>query len=311
MEAKHPHYIARVNTALDYIELHLATPMTLEELAEVAHFSKFHFHRIFQSVVGESLFNYILRIRLEKAASLLQTQSNKSVSEIALQCGFSDLSIFSRNFKKHFNLAPSSYKKQIDQKSNQSQMHRNKRHMPTPTDSYFCSETKTLKWTGTMEVIKNISIQHIETTTLAYNRSLGPYQGNTALYQKHRNELFAWANTQNLIQRDDFNYLVLYHDNPNVALNDNQKMSLCVTVPSETEVEGIIGKMELQAGSYLVCQCELSPADFPKVWEWIYGQWFPNNPYVPADAPYFERYPEPPQGTAFKVDFCIPVQTVL
>ena len=96
-------YISRINKTFDYIESNLEKSMTLEELAVIANFSKFHFNRIFHSIVGESPFQFILRLRLEKAASIMSANNKESISEIAFKCGFSDVSIFSRNFKKHFN----------------------------------------------------------------------------------------------------------------------------------------------------------------------------------------------------------------
>jgi AraC family transcriptional regulator len=67
----HSEYISRINKTFDYIEANIAKPMTLEELVAVANFSKFHFSRIFQSIVGETPFQFILRVRLEKAAMLI------------------------------------------------------------------------------------------------------------------------------------------------------------------------------------------------------------------------------------------------
>jgi DNA gyrase inhibitor GyrI len=53
----HPEYISKINKTFDYIESNLDKPMTLEELASIANFSKFHFNRIFQSIVGETPFH--------------------------------------------------------------------------------------------------------------------------------------------------------------------------------------------------------------------------------------------------------------
>lgn len=59
----HTEYISRINKTFDYIESNLEKSMTLEELANVANFSKFHFNRIFHSMVGETPFHFILRLR--------------------------------------------------------------------------------------------------------------------------------------------------------------------------------------------------------------------------------------------------------
>ena len=297
------YYIERINKTIDYIDSHLANPFTLEELSCVAHFSKYHFNRIFTRVVGESPFHYILRLRLEKSASLIMYSSHRSLTDIASECGFSDLSIFSRNFKKHFNVSPSAFKK-----SNLSQIDRNLLQFKPAIDIYFCSMSKTNKWKSSMEVIKNVEIRTLDKMTVAYNRNFGPYVGNDVLYQQHRGELFAWAASKDLLRNDNFNYLIIYHDNPNVALNETQRMSLSVTIPSDVETEGVIGKMDVEKGKYLICECELSANDFSDVWDWIYGHWFPQNKFVPDDKPYFELYPEQPKGEIFKVNFCIPVK---
>ena len=103
-------YISRINRTFDYIESNIEKPLTLEELATVANFSKFHFNRIFQSIVGETPFQFILRVRLEKAATSIITNKNESISEIAYKCGFSDISIFSRNFKSYFQFSATQYR---------------------------------------------------------------------------------------------------------------------------------------------------------------------------------------------------------
>lgn len=308
MEAKHNYYIANINKALDFIDQNLGRTLSLEELSSSAHFSKFHFHRIFQAIVGESPFQYILRLRLEKSASMMLAQPEKSLSAIAEQCGFSDLSVFSRNFKKHFETTPTNYKNQAIQKSKNRQTNSKNLPVEEKVQTYFCSELKTIKWTSQMEIIQNVEVKELPQTTVAYNRSMGPYAGNNALYQKHRGELFAWAASKELMKNENFNYLILYYDNPNVTLNDNQRMSLCVTVPPTTETDGIIGKTTIEAGKYLVCECELSAQDFPKAWDWIYGHWFPQNNFIPDDKPYFELYPEQPKGEVFKVHFCVPIK---
>ena len=76
--------------------------MTLEELATIANFSKFHFSRIFHSIVGETPFQFIIRVRIEKAATLILTNKNESISEIAYKCGFSDIPFFPEILKNEF-----------------------------------------------------------------------------------------------------------------------------------------------------------------------------------------------------------------
>ena len=64
---KNASYWERINKTIDYIESNLEKKITLNKLAQINHFSKYHFHRIFSSFTGESLYNFINRLRVEKA----------------------------------------------------------------------------------------------------------------------------------------------------------------------------------------------------------------------------------------------------
>lgn len=303
-------YIARINRVFDFIESNLDKHTTLEELADVANFSKFHFNRIFHSIVGETPFQFILRLRLEKAASFILTNSGESISDIAFRCGFSDVSIFSRNFKKYFGTSPSQYKKEKPKNSNISQLNSNTEQQENAPVMYFCPESHTMKWRTNMEINKGVEVKQLPEITVAYIRNTGPYNGDQTLYQVHQNKLFAWAGARNLLERKDFKYLLMYHDNPEVALSNNLRTSMCISVPIETKVEGEIGKMVIEAGMYAVCHFELTQHDFQTAWNWAYGQWLPNSGYQPDDKPYFEDYLAPPKDGKYIVDFCIPVKPV-
>ncbi|WP_315823822.1 AraC family transcriptional regulator [Paraflavitalea speifideaquila] len=110
-------YTSRINRVMDYIDAHLESPLTLDELATVSHFSKFHFSRIFWGLTGETPFEFLSRLRLEKAASLLNMQAQMPILQIAHKCGYTDKSVFSRNFKTQFKVSPSAYRKSRQQKA--------------------------------------------------------------------------------------------------------------------------------------------------------------------------------------------------
>jgi len=104
-------YKNRINRVIDFIEAHRDETLTLECLADIACFSRFHFHRIFQSLTGECLAAFIQRIRLEKAATLLNSNPAYSITDIAHICGFASSASFANAFKRHFGNAASYYKK--------------------------------------------------------------------------------------------------------------------------------------------------------------------------------------------------------
>lgn len=98
--------IGRVQT---YIELHCGEDLTVSNLAMNANMSVSNFNRLFTKEVGTSPKNYLTGVRLNKAIKLLR-RNDFSVSEIAVQCGFSSLSHFSAAFRKSYDMSPSDYR---------------------------------------------------------------------------------------------------------------------------------------------------------------------------------------------------------
>lgn len=301
-------YVSRFNRTLDYIETNIDKPLTLAELAGVANFSKFHFNRIFHSISGETPFQFIMRVRLEKAAALLLLNKKESLSFIAQKCGFSDISIFSRNFKGHLGISASQYRATKSYNRNFSQTDSNSSQADERPSPYFCFELNTIKWRTTMKLNKSVEVKDLPKMTLAYIRHIGPYQGDEKLFERLFTRLFAWAGPRGLIGGKDFKSLVIYHDDPNLTIGDKLRMSVCITVPPETKVDGEIGKMELEAAKYVIARFEVTSQEFPQAWDWLYGQWFPESGYQFDDKPCFEIYPEEPKDGKFVVDICVPVK---
>lgn len=108
-------YLEAIEKAVIFIEENLCENIRVEEIAEVANYSYYHFHRIFQAAVGESVGNYLRRRRLTKAAyDLIYT--NKKILDIALRYQFKSQESFSRAFKDVYGTAPGTYRSnRIDQ----------------------------------------------------------------------------------------------------------------------------------------------------------------------------------------------------
>lgn len=298
-------YKSRINKTLDYIEKNLDQQFTLEELAGTANFSKFHFTRIFHSLVGETPFQFIIRVRLEKAATMLLTDKKISIQNICYKTGFSDISVFSRYFKKYFLISPTQYR---IKNSNIGQNDSNNVISEIKTSSYFCFNSLTIKWKTSMKSNKSVEVKDLPEMTLAYIRHIGPYKGDSKLFEQLWNKLFRWAGPRGLIGSKDFRSLIIYHDDPNITEESKLRMSVCITVPASTEVAGEIGKMLLDKAKYVIARFELQDNEFQDAWDWVFGHWFPQSGYQPDDKPCFEMYPEEPKDGKFIVDICVPVK---
>lgn len=93
----------------NYINLHFNENITLDQIADIAGFSKYHFSRIFRQYSDSSFYQYLNKKRIIHAASLL-IEPNLSITEVAILCGFSSISSFIRMFKIIKGCTPSEFK---------------------------------------------------------------------------------------------------------------------------------------------------------------------------------------------------------
>jgi AraC family transcriptional regulator len=93
-----------------WLEAHAAEPVGLEQAAREVGLSPFHFLRVFAAVLGVTPHQYVLRLRLAEAARLL-ADASRSITDIALDCGFADLSNFVRTFRRAAGVAPREFRK--------------------------------------------------------------------------------------------------------------------------------------------------------------------------------------------------------
>ncbi|GAB6042794.1 AraC family transcriptional regulator [Endothiovibrio diazotrophicus] len=104
-------YQGRFERVLDHIERHLGEALTVEQLAAVAGFSKFHFHRQFSAYVGTNVARYVQGLRLQRACYRLVFEEARII-DIALDAGFENPESFSRAFKQQYGLTPSRFRKE-------------------------------------------------------------------------------------------------------------------------------------------------------------------------------------------------------
>ena len=98
--------------AVEFIDTNYEKRLTIDEIASVAGFSKFHFSRLFKNYTGFTVIEHINGRRCENAKIMLET-TTKSISQIASECGFDSCSYFAKAFEKSFGVLPSSYRKKF------------------------------------------------------------------------------------------------------------------------------------------------------------------------------------------------------
>ncbi|MBP7051308.1 MAG: AraC family transcriptional regulator [Phycisphaerae bacterium] len=314
-------YVGRINRVMDYIEANLAGDLSLGALARVANFSAFHFHRVFNAIVGETLNQFIQRRRVEKAAGFLLGSPTKSVTEIALDCGFSGSAAFARAFKRAFGVSASEYRRTGEAgqskigKTNGSDGEPNgKGWKDLGSYSYTIDlTTGNQLWryamSNTSEV--KIEVKEMPGMPIVYVRHMGPYKGDPALFERLFGKLCGWAGPRGLIRPPQIRFLCIYYDDPDVTEDEKLRVDVAMTVPAETQVDGEVGKNVIPAGKYAVGRFEVLPHEFGQAWSRIMGGWLPQSGYQCDDRPCFELYhndpKQHPEGRCI-VDICVPVK---
>lgn len=109
-KVKQYEHTPKVNKILQYIDLHLDHPLTLQSLAEMVDLSPSYLSRIFSDELGVTLSQYIIKARIKVGRDLL-VRTNMSVSDIAIYVGFKNQSYFTQRFKEVYHMSPLKYRK--------------------------------------------------------------------------------------------------------------------------------------------------------------------------------------------------------
>jgi AraC family transcriptional regulator len=298
-------YERRLNLVINHIANHLDEPLPLEILAGIAMWSPYHFHRIFKGMMGETLSDFVWRLRLERAANRLRTQPATPITDIALDCGFATPSSFSRAFRQRFGVTASRYR---SQSSEGRKLGKAAPALPPYPDHMGAARPRSDRGRQPMHV----EVQQLPAYHVAYIRRLGYAKG---VYQEHLNTAFqqvcSWVATRDLFGPDTL-VIGVPHDNPDVTPNDRCRYDACVTIPAAvTEAGDGVDIQTLAGGQYAVHHIDVrDPAEIGQAVDTLYGQWLPASGYQTDDRPCLEIYRESgetPPGTRIVLDYCIPV----
>lgn len=295
-------YNQRMNKVFHFIDENLNADLSLEKIAGVAFFSPFHFHRIFKAITGEQLNQYIIRRRIEKAASDLIHKENMRVGEIALQNGFSSDSSFTRAFRKFYQCSPTAFRLQNVEKIGRIGQRESKNGQENPDiEKYLCAITNLKEW---IAMKGKIEIREIEAMNIAYISCIGDSQ-LPGTFEK----LVGWVDVKSLMNQHT-KMLTIYHDSFKITEEEKVRMSAGIVLHQAVEKDDTVCLTSLEGGKCIVGSFELNVEDFEKTWTGMYI-WMNEHGYKRAERNPFEIYHnnfnEHPEKKCI-VDFHIPIE---
>ncbi|MBL4643795.1 MAG: AraC family transcriptional regulator [Flavobacteriaceae bacterium] len=296
-------HVARINNAILYIENNLSEKLVLNDIAEKAYFSPFHFHRIFSLVVGETVNNFIIRKRIEKAAGLLMHQKETPITEISTILGFTSLSSFSRTFKKFYGISPAEFKELSPNKfSKICKTESKKGQVIVSFEQYICNINNSIKW---FKMNAKVTVQNVKEIQMAYISHKGEMGNIEAVF----NRLIQWATPKGLMNQENLRLLTIYHDSPKITNPDAIRMSAAIVLNSKISVDGEVSLKTIQPEKCIVSRFEIATNEFQQAWESSFV-WMSENGYKKSDQDpfeiYYNNYLEHPEHK-FIVDICIPI----
>lgn len=290
-------YTKRINRVIDYLSNHLDAPLKLADLANIACFSEFHFHRVFRAMTGETLHDFTNRLRLEKAARLLK-RTDHSATKIALECGFSSSATFSRSFYKAFDTSPTRYRKSgkvINSKICKELF---------PKLDYILPMSRDEK-----KAAFPVSIRKLPAWDAAYIRVSNAFEEGRVLKAFER--LTEWAKSEHIYDQG-----ILYGtavDDPEVTPKHLYRYEVCFATEITFDCTNEISRVRNPSRTYAVVRVSGGLRLVATAWDYLLQDWLVSSDYEPDDAPGLEIFLDKRRAldwSSFDLDLAFPVKKI-
>lgn len=268
-------YAKRFEKVFDYIHKHLTEELSVEQLSQVANFSKFHFHRQFSLYVGVSVGRYIQMLRLRRASFRLVFEEQTPITEIALEAGFENPESFSRAFRNSFDQSPSQFRKQ-------------------PAWQVWSQQYRFL--IGERMQSMQVKIVDFSGTKVAVLE----HRGAPELVNDSAKVFIAWRKETGLSPVKSSDTYGIAYDDPDTTPPEQFRFDICGSVEAEVpeHPSGVINKV-IPAGRCAVLRHYGSQDRISESAYYLYREWLPESGEELRDFPLFFHYlnliPETPE----------------
>jgi AraC family transcriptional regulator len=304
-------YVDRMHRVIEHIDRNLDQFLDLEALAEVAHFSPFHFHRLFSAWMGETLGAYLRRRRCEIAATRLAAQPRLGILHIALGVGFGSAEAFTHAFSARFGCSPTAWRLQqltTRMKSNADQANSKPdqaNSKPGQVQEENSANNGAVNHSKT-EAPMRVEVIERKPTSIAYLRHVGPYgEPISAFWQT---QVYPWMVAGGLLQQPRYG---ISHDDPNVTAAELCRYDAGCEIPANFMGLGNAHKTVIPGGNYAALSFKGTAREFEPAWIALLRDWLPSSGLQLDGRPMFEYYPSgssyDPATGVLECKLCVPV----
>ncbi len=303
-----------------YVRDHYTEEMRIAELAAMAGFSKFHFHRLFRATFGETPRDHIRRIRLEQSACMLIFGEYASITDVAYTCGFSSSQSFTRAFKTHFGLSPNRVGADLDTHFAFSKKMQNMegnygwRYLlprEVRADGVFIKIPAWKERKGRGDSFQELGVVDMPSLKVASVRAVA-YPGSQPLFQA-MSRLTLWAAPKGLFTGNSL-LLGAVGIIPGPEGRIIYDASLSVPEGMEADEASGIRIQCLPAGEYGVYHGKFQTMDeIVEAWRMLTLGWWMSSYFPRTRRPLYEIYynsPDRHPSGSWIIDICLPISTL-
>ncbi len=269
-------YYERISRAVNFIEENLKNELSLDLIAEQAHFSKYHFIRVFSAITGESVGDYVRKRRISKSAKELIT-TDKPILDLALEYQFGSQEAYTRSFKRVYHTTPARYRKHGMEQI-----------------AYGRSRLSNRRLTH----LKNNITMEPEIVEIAEKKLVG-LKIKTSIANNKIPELWQnfMARAEEIKNNKNTGWYELHPYNSDFKMEDytdTMEFEKWATL-EVTDFDQIPEGMEthvLKDGKYAVFVHKGLMKNIQLSFDYVYGTWLPNSGYEPDNRDDFEHYDE-------------------
>ena len=276
-------YQKRIRTVIEHIHENPGATLTTDALAEVAHLSPYHWHRIYKSITGESAAATVKRCRMHNAAATL-LRTDTPVVEVGASVGFPDVHSFTRTFKSYYGVAPGQFRAA---------------RAEVVEDVVDDSGIENLAY-------ENVNIIETPERRLAGSWHYGDFMTIGVTFEK----VMAQCAMAGLMS-DQAQTIGVYFSDPDCVPEQHLRSFAGVVVASDAATPDELENYITSAGKYAVLTHHGPYALLAQGYHWLYSNWLPASDKVVRDEPCCEVYLNNPVDTAqqdLRTDICLPIE---
>jgi len=299
-------YADRMHRVSEYVDQHLDQYLDLETLAEVAHFSPFHFHRLFSAWMGETLGAYLRRRRCEVAATRLLAQPRVAVLQIALGVGFGSAEALTHAFNARFGCSPTTWR--LQQSASQPAKSSRDQTVSKPDQATQGKSAKNGAPNNSISTETPMQVEVIERkpTPIAYLRHVGPYGEPIGAFWQ--TQVYPWMVTNGLLGQARYG---ISHDDPKVTAPEQCRYDAGCEIPANFAATGDAHRTVIPGGKYAALNFKGVVAEIEAAWDSLLRDWLPSSGLQLDGRPMFEYYAvdsryDPATGV-LECKLCVPV----